>query len=95
MTGMHLLQCFIIIVRLYKRQANNAVKKGTEFRFFQWLLSQLGVSEGQSGLDVVKGAKVEAIHKCLSILQEFTVVEVNIIPIWTVLCIITILTAFP
>ena len=86
---------FIIIVTLYTRQANNAVKRNTEFRFFQWLLSQLGVSEGQSGLDVVKGAKVEAIHKCLSLIQEFTVVEVSITSIWTVLCIITILTAFP
>ena len=65
-------------MRLYYRQANSVVKKGTEFRFFQWLLSQLGVSEGQSGLDIVKEAKAEAIHKCLSILQEFTVVEVSI-----------------
>lgn len=59
------------------RQANNAVKKNTEFRFFQWLTSQLGVSEGQSGLDVVDGAKLEAIHKCLCILLEFNVVEVS------------------
>ena len=53
------------------------MKRNTEFRFFQWLTSQLGVSEGQSDLDVVDGAKVEAIHKCLCILLEFGVVEVS------------------
>ena len=59
------------------RQANNAVKKSTEFRFFQWLIGQLGVSEDQSGLDIVDGAKAEAIHKCLCVLLEYDVVEVS------------------
>ena len=59
------------------RQANNAVKKSTEFRFFQWLIGQLGVSEGQSGLGVVDEAKVEAIRKCLHVLLEYDVVEVS------------------
>ena len=61
------------------RQANNAVKRNTEFQFFQWLLSQLGISEGESGLDVVEGAKVPVIHKCLCILLEFDVVDVSIL----------------
>jgi len=62
----------------YIRQANSVVKRSTEFRFFQWLLSQLGISEAQSGVDVAKEVNVIAIHKCLSILQEFGVVEVGV-----------------
>lgn len=46
-----------------------------EFRFFQWLLSQLGFTEDQSDLKV---AKVGAIHKCLCILLDYDVVEVSI-----------------
>ena len=65
----------------YFRRANNVVKKNTEFRFFQWSLSLLGVCEGQSGLDVVVKAKVDTIHKCLCILLEFDVVEVS--SIWS------------
>ena len=60
------------------RQANSVVKRSTEFRFFQWLLSQLGISEAQSGVDVAKEVNVIAIHKCLSILQEFGIVEVGV-----------------
>jgi len=53
------------------------VKKNTEFRFFQWLLHQFGVTEGQSNVDVTFAVKIEAVHSCLRILQEFDVVEVE------------------
>lgn len=67
----HLFRMFLE----HNRKANNAVKRNTEFQFFQWLLNQLGIIEGESGLDVVEGAKVPVIHKCLCVLQEFDVFD--------------------
>ncbi|XP_065909169.1 unhealthy ribosome biogenesis protein 2 homolog isoform X2 [Dysidea avara] len=59
----------------HSRQATNVVKKNTEFRFFQWLLCQLGVTDGQSNVDVTTTVKMEAVHSCLCVLQELDVVE--------------------
>lgn len=58
------------------------VKKNTEFRFFQWLLGQLGVTEGQSSVNVTTAVNIGVVHGSLCVLLEFDVVEVRTCLLW-------------